>query len=263
MFIGSRDAGYYASNMKTTTTTMNTSDYKFFYKAHRPLLVACFGISFLVTYSSATVNLPVSPSWYGDDQTTFQSYTFATDSTSAAPDVDENANGNPEMLVNYVPDTGVGTGYQDPEEDIDVHRVDGAWDLGPDGDITYDIPVAPPVGDGPGYVVDVFVGVVYESGLFQTPNIVSTPNSAIVTSEDPNFEQDGIINWGLLTGETNIEDLQNDSISVLVDATGDDGSLVDTVEIHTRYEVIPEPKVFGLIVGMCLLVCVPLVRRRM
>jgi hypothetical protein len=156
------------------------------------------------------------------------------------------------MEISAVPFLGVGTGYQDPLEPTEIHRVDGAWDLGPDGSISLDIPVAPTPGPGESYIVDVFVAVVYEPtlGIFNVPDIIYTPASIASTSENPIFEPDGdFFFWGLKTSETTIGNVPTELISVLIDATGASGSLIDTVEVHTRYTLVPEPSVYALVFG--------------
>ena len=210
----------------------------------------------------AAIVLP-GPTWAGDADTTFQSYTFTTSSTTAAPENVTNPYGTPEMLVTVVPFIGVGTGYQDPSDPGKIYFQDGAWDLGPDGSILFDIPVAPPVGSGLGYIVDVFVNVIYEptSFIYNVPDVLYTPASVASTTVNPSYtvDVDGFP-WGLLTSETTIGSTPTELIQVLVDATGSNGSLIDTVEIHTRYQVIPEPESMALIMAGCTFV-VLLIRR--
>ncbi len=193
-----------------------------------------------------------APSWYGDPDTTFQSYLFTTDSTTALPEDYENPYGVPAMNITVVPSGGVGTGYQDPSIPWHIHRDGGAWDLGPDGFIQFDIPVAPPVGTGPGYVLEVYIGVVYEptAGFYSPPAIDVSPPSPVTTDLNPQYEQDGFFFWGLATSVVTINNLQSDFITIFVNAQGSTGSLIDAVEIHTRYTVIPEPKSYAVMVGL-------------
>lgn len=209
-------------------------------------LVTLFGVASL---QGAVIPKPV---WFGDANTTYQSYTFSTSSTTPAPETLTNPYGTPDMEITVVPYIGVGTGYQDPSDPLDIHRVDGAWDLGPDGSIAIDVPVAPTPGAGESYIVDVVVSVVYEptAGLYNVPDIIYTPSSIASTTEKSDWEADGFFFWGLKTSETTIGNVPTELINVLVDATGDTGSLIDTVEVHTRYTLVPEPQVYALFLGV-------------
>ncbi len=119
---------------------------------------------------------------------------------------------------------------------------------------------APPVGSGPGYSVEVYVSVVYDPtpGFFNLPDISVTPAAIVSTIVDPTFEPDGFFHWGLLTGTATIETLSTNWINVLITGTGSTGSLIETVEIHTRYQIIPEPGnlAFGLGLVCMLLITV-------
>jgi hypothetical protein len=210
---------------------------------------------FTVTLATIGLSLPLyaaiisNPTWYGDPNTTYQSYTFSTNSTTPAPETVNNPYGAPDMLITVVPFIGVGTGYQDPNE-FSVTRVDGAWDLGPDGSIAVDVPIGPAVGIGPGYILDYFISVVYEGGLYSVPDTFFTPVSIANTTVNPTFEQDGIYRWHLLTAEGTISEVPTNLLQVLFDATGSNGSIVDTVEIHTRYTIIPEAGFYSLGLGL-------------
>jgi len=223
----------------------------------------------------AALSLPVlmalaqpipAPSWSADPTVTFQSYLFTTDSLTPTPDSVANAFGDPEAWVVFVPYIGVGTGWQDPDQ-ISIQRDGGAWDLGPDGSITVSVPFAPPTAQlepGYRYLVNLFVQVVYEPtpGFYHLPDIILSTMSVVESSTNPMFAQDGFFWWGLLTGESTFETLTSNSVTVLIDATGSTGSLVDTVVIYTRYEVIPEPHTVAFALGCVALLTVMLVRRR-
>jgi hypothetical protein len=200
---------------------------------------------------SGDPSLP-APSWYGDPNTTWQSYLFATDSTTALPEDYKNPYGVPTMNITVVPSGGVGTGYQDPSIPWQIHRDGGGWDLGPDGFVRFDIPVAPPVGTGPGYILDVYLGVVYEptAGFYSPPAVDLLPSSLVTTDLNSRYEQAGSFFWGLATNVATINNLQSDFITVFVNAQGSTGSLIDAVEIHTRYVVIPEPRTYALAAGL-------------
>jgi len=215
-----------------------------------------------IQVSAAVIPTPV---WYGDENTTYQSYTFSTSSTTASPEQVTNPYGSPELLVAYVPSGGVGTGYQDPANEFAINRVDGAWDLGPDGSIQITVPVAPPVGEGLGYVVDVYISVVYEPtpGFYNPPDVFVTPTTSLANSLNPTFEQDGFFYWGLKTAEGTIGEVPSELLTVLIDATGETGSLIDTIEVHTRYQaIVPEPGATALVFGVFTLIGLVIRRSR-
>ena len=202
-----------------------------------------------------------NPTWYGDPDTTYQSYTFTTDSATPDPETVSNPYGDPEMLIINVPTLGgVGIGYVDPS--FGLNRSGGSWDLGPEGYLTVDVPVAPVPVPGQSYIVDIQVSVVYDPsvGFFTVPEISVTPEAVVSTVDEPTFEQDGFFFWGLLTGTVTIPEAPSELITVLINATGANGSLIETVEIHTRYQLIPEASHFALGAGAVALLLV-LLRR--
>lgn len=234
-----------------------------------PVVMVLFG---LFAVKAATLNaaaLAPLPSWFGDANTTYQSYIFSTNSLSPAPEEMTNPFGSPTALIEVVPSLGVGVGYQDPDPNVpSINRTGGAWDLGPAGSMLFEIPVGPALPSGQFYVVDVFVNVIYESGLYYPPNLVPTPSATVLTTtDDPNYDQIGIVPWGLRSSEASLTAVSGDTISLLLDVPGetgvteDTGSIVDTVELHTSYEIVPEPLSFPLVTGLCALLLLGLRRR--
>lgn len=222
-----------------------------------PVVMALFG---LFAVKAATLNaaaLAPLPSWFGDANTTYQSYTFSTDSLSPAPEEMTNPYGSPTAQIEVVPSLGVGVGYQDPDPNVpSINRTGGAWDLGPAGSMLFEIPVGPALPSGQFYVVDVFVNVIYESGLYYPPNLIPTPSAAVSVFDDPNFDQINIVRWGLRSSEASLTAVSGDTISLLLDVPGetgvteDTGSIVDTVELHTSYQIVPEPLSLPLVMGL-------------
>lgn len=229
---------------------------------HANSLLALAGLS-LPLYAAIIPN----PIWFGDPNTTYQSYTFSTSSTTPLPESLANPYGDPEMLITVVPYIGVGEGYQDPAIPWSINRVDGAWDLGPDGSIQVDVPVAAPVNGGPGYVVDYFISVIYEptAGFYSLPDVFLDPVSIASTNANPTFEleDNNFFYWGLLSAEGTISEVSANRVRILVDATEPNGSLIDTVEIHTRYTLIPETSVYSFVLGLGSLGLILLRRHRL
>lgn len=224
------------------------------------------GAALLLPATAVLAQVIPAPSWFEGPNVTYQSYLFTTDSLNPAPDTVVNSFGDPQATVVYVPYIGVGVGWQDPNE-ISIQREGGAWDLGPDGSITVSVPFAPPsepLDPGYSYTVNVFVQVVYEPtpGFYNIPDIIMSAGTISETATDPFFAPDGYFWWGLLTGQGTVEGLQTNVLTFLIDATGSTGSLVDTVEIYTRYEIIPEPHTVAFALGGFALLATVLFRRR-
>lgn len=221
---------------------------------------------FYITAESggAIIVSPVLPWELGDPNTTYQQYTFSTDSQNPDPEQIINPFGDPSMDIVFVPFIGVGTGWQDPDPDVfSINREDGAWDLGPEGFITVDIPFGLPL-PSPAhfYQVEVFIGVVYDD-FYGLPALSLSPSASITQTLDSSWElESGFFKWGLITASATIESVFAEHFSISIISTGDFGSLIDTVEIHTRYTLIPEPRVYALLTGLVVLGVVLFSRRR-
>lgn len=220
------------------------------------ILFASFGLSLCCAPLSVRAATIPTPIWIDDPKITFQSYTFTTDSDEPDPEIRENAFGFPEMSITNIRTPGdVGIGYLDPDDPFQPTRDGGAWDLGPQGFIVVNLPVAFPLPPLPGYFyeVDVFISIVYLSGLYSAPYVYLTPSTPVVTSDSFFFQEGQTQNiWHVRTAEATLEMTSNE-VTILLDAAGPYGSLIDTIEIHTRYTLIPEPRVYALLTGLVVL----------
>lgn len=201
----------------------------------------------------ATAN-PPPPEWAGEDDTTSQRYIFTTDNPMAMAEEFDNEYGNPALQVTVDSETapGFGSGWQDPDDD-GVTREDsgGAWELGPNGDITVSVPFADELSEGFSYDVDFFVNIVYATGFYgpPSPGIEShTPDSETV-SVQPGFDTAGPVSWDLMVWEGTLTDVQTNTLSFVADSTGEFGSLVDTYEVYTDFTLVPEPATYAAIFG--------------
>lgn len=211
----------------------------------------------LLVFPAAAHATPSGPEWAGSANTTHQRDIFPDDGQMRmAEDFEENQNtyggSNLEISVG-----ALGEGWQDPEGNpsFNVTRSDsgGAWDLGLDGDMTWAVSFAPPLGAGETYDVDYFVNVVFEHGLFDQPELSITgypniPEGAVTTGFDP-AEDSPFRSWSLITWDGTLTGVNSNELSFVLDAGGDDGSLIDTYDVYTQYALIPEPGAYAAILG--------------
>lgn len=220
----------------------------------------------LAVASPAWAGVIPNPAWVAEEGTTFQSYTFTTPSTTPDPEVVTNPYGSPIMLITAVEtEGGVGVGYMDPAIPFHIHRVGGAWDLGPDGGMVVNVPVTPgPLSGSDHYILDLFVNVVYLSTLFSAPSIIPQPVAEVTSQTTPNFvlRTDGFSWWGLVTAQMTLDNFQQQVVTIVVAPNPPHGSLVDTVEIHSRYLLIPEPAVSAVMAGALATLALLFHRRR-
>jgi len=232
------------------------------------VVMVLFGVLAVKPAALSAAALAPLPSWFGEPNSTYQSYIFSTDSLSPNPEEITNPFGSPTAQIEVVPSIGVGVGYQDPDPLVpSINRTGGAWDLGPGGSMQFEIPVGPGLASGQFYVVDVFVNVIYESGLYYAPNLIPMPSATVTVLDDSDYDQINIVRWGLRSSEATLTAVSGDTISLLLDVPGetgvteDTGSIVDTVELHTIYEIVPEPSSFPLLSGLLALLFIGLNRR--
>lgn len=207
--------------------------------------------------------LPVSgaislPTWAGDPNTTSQTFLFDSSDLTPAPNNSTNPYGTASASVTV----GLfGNGWEDPVGAFSNpgHEGDGAWDVGPaldlstQGIITFDVPVAPgPPGGGTLYRIDlVFYAIAYKD-LAKIPEF----SVAGLSSGDIQLESSGILStqapagtWEERTWSAVFEAYSGDTISMALTPPEGAVSVVDRVDILTRYTAIPEPSVSALLLG--------------
>jgi hypothetical protein len=193
----------------------------------------------------------VIPIWAGDPGTTQQEYQFDTNSLSPMANALANPFGTPAGTVSIT--DFFASGWQDPSSASALSGVasDGAWDVGREGTFTVDVPFspgAPPAGSY--YRVDFHVHVVaYQlAGISAVPDLVDGG----MTVHDPSFDQITIApdpefaaaKWEGLTWAGYFDGVTDPSpISFQIKAPASTLSVLDTVEVFTRYSLIPEPSV--------------------
>jgi hypothetical protein len=198
----------------------------------------------LLTPGFGAVVLPV---WFGDPNTTSQVFLFDTPSLTPAP----NVSGNPYGTTSASVDVGFfGNGWENPA-DLPISNPgfdgDGAWDVGAgnDGSITFQVPVAPSdPGPGMSYRLDIMIYVIAYRDLQELPEasvLGLAPGDLLLTSSNILSTRPPAGSWRELTWQGLKEDHATDSITIALTPPTGDVSVIDRVEIYTRYEVVPEP----------------------
>ena len=183
------------------------------------------------------------PDWDGDADTTSVLYSFLTDTNPPVPDTIVNPYGP--VVSDLFVVAPQGSGWQDPTDPFMLHRDDGtgAWDVGPNGFITYDVPFAD--GSLSLYTLELVIDVI----AYQNPSVLPSieVSGTVLEGDLYSFleEPDVIGSWmhQVWTGTVQVAS----SSIISIDITGDavKGSLIDRVSIYTR--VIPEPASISLI----------------
>lgn len=206
-----------------------------------PLLTAALSIASALSLQAATT----LPLWYGQPGTTRQGYTFGTASTTPAASPLENAYG---AVSSQITPGAFSDGWQNPLEPVDLSGVnaDGSWDLGMAGKFTVTIPLAPSA-PAPGfhYRVDFQVCAVGYLGITSLPNFSLTgvtPSGLSMTQAlvgvDPIFPG---ASWTSRTWTGFFDTTSSSPLQFNITAPANNTSVIDTVEVFTRYTLIPEP----------------------
>jgi hypothetical protein len=187
------------------------------------------------------------PDWYGDPDTTLQSYLFTDDDLTPDANTLENPYGTPVATVTQGQFASV---WQDPSDPIAQSGAtsDGAWDLGVAGDITvqFDAAADPAPPDSFYRIYFHVYSIGYQdSGFVALPTfevVGLTPNDLVQSQAlvlDKGF---GASYQGLLwTGY--LDNLQTNALTFRLNASSVSLTVADSFEIFTRTEVIlvPEP----------------------
>ncbi len=192
------------------------------------------------------------PSWYGEPGTTRQEFYFDTDSQSASANVLENPCGDSIVTVTLGP---YSTGWQDPDNEFDFNRSggDGAWDLGMGGYLSVDVPfAASPAGGGDWYRVDFHVeAVAYDAGAFAVlPGFHGEGHTARDLAVSKVLVEDvpPLASWEGLTWTGYYDHVTSNEVGFRVQAPANNVSVVDNLEVFTRFTIVPEPSSATLLV---------------
>lgn len=186
------------------------------------------------------------------DVTTFQEWSFTTDTNPASPESVVNTYGDPGAVINL--DESFATGWWDSDPDL-YGSAQGWWDIGL-GSIVLDIPNA-----GPDSSMDVELSIKYWADLSQSPGVgfSSSGSTVDMTTE---LVEDGPLGggwyrdiWKLHIGPA------SDSGVITISADQDWGSMIDEVSVSTTSaaSAVPEP---GSLMALCAAVAGLVVRRR-
>jgi hypothetical protein len=198
------------------------------------------------------------PTWFGDPNTTSQVFLFNTASTTPTP----NTSANPYGTTSATVDVGFfGNGWENPA-DLPISNPgfngDGAWDIGAgnDGSITFQVPVAPSAPlPGQSYRLDIMIYVIAYKDLQELPEasvLGLAPGDLVLTASNVLSTRPPAGTWRELTWQAVKNGHDSGSLTVALTPPTGDVSVIDRVEIYTRYEAIPEPSVALLAVASAL-----------
>lgn len=182
-----------------------------------------------------------SPSWHGEAGTSYQEFRFTSNDPTPNPETVANLYGSPVSEISVT--EPFGAGWQDPAVEYSLSGVnaDGAWDLGPEGQIGVSLPVGP-TRSSPSleYDVDLFVYIVAYVGPVDLPVLsVSGHELTEETSNTELVQNDTLGSYQSITWTGRLVGLAANQLS-LVAAAESNGALIDSIEIHSRYSVSGE-----------------------
>jgi hypothetical protein len=221
----------------------------------RALLLLPFGTG------CAMAATPV-PSWYGLNST-HQAYFFDTGSFTPAANTLDNLYGSPVATVTLGP---LADGWQDPADELDNPGLnkDGSWDLGKNGNITLNM-LAAPSAPAPGTFYRVFfeVHTVAYEGItplpaFDTLGLTPEDLQQTVTEEGPDPLVSGAF-WRRVKWTGYFDNVTTNALAFALKPPTDKTTQIDSFEVFTQYQVVPEPSAAILLVAPALGWCV---RRR-
>ena len=191
----------------------------------------------LAALSGKAMAITLVPSWDGDPLSTYTSYTFTTDSRTAAPEDFVNPHGTPALLVED--EQFFGTGWQDPNGEFQLVREpdSGAWDLGQSGKMSIVVPIADSLGLSP-KDLEFFVEFIWYLGPVGSPTFsISGATPILQTTDSELVRTDGAGSWRRTVWQATFEDYTPNSVTFELQAPSN-GSVIETVNIYT---LVPEP----------------------
>jgi hypothetical protein len=183
------------------------------------------------------------PSWAGEGNTASQVYQFTSNDPQPAPEILDNAYGQPSAGITVT--APFGTGWQDPALSYSISGVeaDGAWDLGPDGSVVVTVPLAPASTD-PGifYRVEFYLYVVAYENPVALP-VVNVPGLVLedVASSTSLVKTDILGRYTAITWSAVADVPEGNTASLAFTATSQ-GALIDSIAVYTRHTVVGEPE---------------------
>lgn len=216
-------------------------------------------LSFLAISTVLTAATPL-PLWYGQPNTTRQGYAFSSAALSPAASPLENPYG---AVTSQVTLGNFSDGWQDPNDPIDLSGVDpdGTWDLGLSGNISVSVPaVSGPAASGYVYRIDFEVYAVGYRGITALPSFSTTGFTPVgltmtqsTVAPDPLFPG---ASWDSRRWTGYFDTTSGSPVTFTVSAPANNTSVIDTLEVFTRFTLIPEPAVsllfFGPAIGLLL-----------
>lgn len=204
---------------------------------------------------SATAATPV-PAWYGGANSTYQAFLFSSDDLTPDANTLENPYGSPVSTVTLGEFT---TGWQSPLVPNKQHGAipDGAWDLGVAGGITVQMNAAQdpaPLGSFYRTYFQIYTVAYEASGFVELPTFEAVGLSAVdlvrtqslVLNKPPGASYQSIL-W---TGY--IDNMTDNSLTFRLNGSASTLSVIDSFEVFTQYQVIPEPSASFLLIAPAL-----------
>lgn len=176
------------------------------------------------------------PEWAGEEGTSRQVYRFTSENAEPLPETLNNPHGSPDASVLVT--EPFGSGWQDPSDPFSLSGVeeDGAWDLGPQGNITVSVPFAEEApANGGSHQLEFFVRFV----AYETPvalPVVEMPGGLVLEDEemDTTIVKQEDLGRYVATTWSAVTDVADANETTFVFAATDDGALIDLLDIHTR-----------------------------
>ncbi|RYD24522.1 MAG: hypothetical protein EOP87_25950 [Verrucomicrobiaceae bacterium] len=203
----------------------------------------------------ASAATPV-PAWFGGPNSTHQAFLFTSNDTTPDANTVQNPYGTPVSTVTL---GGFATGWQNPANPIQQSGAlaDGAWDLGTAGSITVQMNAAlnpAPVGSFYRTFFHVYAVAYEASGFVELPTFETVGLSpvdllrtqSLVLNKPPGASYQGIL-W---TGY--VDNLTTNSLTFRLNSPAASLSVVDSFEVFTQYQLIPEPSAAFLLIAPAL-----------
>ena len=227
-------------------------------------LALCIFVSLAPSSTFAASTLPL---WYNqaDVLHTRQGHLFGTNDLTPTPDINSNANGTAQTIVNL---GQFADGWQEPntiqQSGVDVdpdpnnRTGDGAWDLGIAGSIETGINFAPSTPQpGMFYDVEFQIYAVAFSSLQRLPEFEAVG----LSSQDLSYSQETVegplvlnATWEGMMWTGTFKNVDSSSLTIRFNVPTDvnSTSIIDSYEVFTRYTLVPEPSASAMLLGSLL-----------
>lgn len=195
------------------------------------------------------------PSWYGLNST-HQAYFFNSGSFTPAANTLDNLYGTPVATVTL---GSLADGWQNPAEEFDNPGLngDGSWDLGISGSISLNM-LAAPSAPAPGTFYRVYFEVhtvAYEGitplPVFDTLGLTTYDLQQTVTTEGPDPLVSGAF-WRRVKWTGYVDNITTNALAFALKPPATKTTQIDSFEVFTQYQVVPEPSASFLLVAPAL-----------